>query len=126
MEDTAHRAPRIERASWGHIQLDDGSVYKDAKLFPDGSRTWDWNETGTRHAPGIQPADVRELIDRGAEVVVLSKGVYERLQVRLETLQLLDEQGVDVHVEQTEAAVERYNRLVEAGRSVGALIHSTC
>jgi hypothetical protein len=25
-----------------------------------------WRETGTEHSPGIQPADVQELLDRGA------------------------------------------------------------
>lgn len=122
----AQQSPRIEHISWGDVQLDDGSSYKDAKLFPGGSRAWDWTETGTRHLPGIQPADVGELLDHGADVVVLSKGVHERLQVCPETLQTLDEHGVDVLAEQTEIAVERYNRLVDKGRAVGALIHSTC
>lgn len=80
----------------------------------------------TRHAPGVQSADVQELIDHGVEVVVLSVGVYERLQVRPETLQALHDHGIDVFVEQTEAAVDRYNQLVDEGRAVGALIHSTC
>ena len=47
--------------------------YKDAKLFPGGSREWNWRETGTEHVPGIQPADVQELLDHGAKVVVLSR-----------------------------------------------------
>ena len=49
---------------------------KDAKLYPGGARAWDWRETGTRHDPGIQPTDVAELLDHGAEVVVLSTGVF--------------------------------------------------
>lgn len=126
MKNMLRRPPRIERLTWGRIRLDDGSTYKDAKLFPGGSRAWDWNETGTRHSPGIQPADVQELLDHGADAVVLSKGVHERLRVCPETLQTLDAHGVQVFVEQTEIAVERYNRLVDEGQAVGALIHSTC
>ncbi len=126
MKDVLQRSPRIEHLTWGRIRLDDGSIYKDAKLFPGGSRAWDWTETGTRHSPGIQPADVRELIDHGAEVVVLAQGVYERLQVRSATIRTLEDDGIDVHVEPTEAAVERYNQLLNEGRAVGALIHSTC
>jgi len=126
MKDVLQRSPRIERLTWGRIRLDDGSAYKDAKLFPGGSRAWDWNETGTCHSLGIQPADVQQLIDHGADVIVLSKGIYERLQVCPETLQTLEDQGIEVHVLQTEAAVERYNQLIDEGRAVGALIHSTC
>jgi hypothetical protein len=123
MEIAAH-SPRITRVSWGRLEVEDGS-FKDAKLFPGGSREWDWNETGTRHVPGIQPSDVEELLERGATVIVLSRGFEERLRVRPETLRMLEDEGVPVHVEQTEEAVRLYNELRE-NEKVGALIHSTC
>ena len=78
---------------------------KDFKLYPGGGREWDWTETGTRHVPGIQPADVEELLDRGARVVVLSRGMERRLRTCPETLELLADRGVAVHVEETSAAV---------------------
>jgi hypothetical protein len=98
--------------------------YTNAKLFPGGARTWDWNETGTRH-PGIQPADVEELLQRGATAVVLSKGFHERLGVSPQTLRMLEDRGVTAHVWQTGETIQLYNRLRETER-VGALIHSTC
>jgi hypothetical protein len=57
--------------------------------------------------------------------VVLSRGFYVRLGVCRETLQMLEDEGVSVHVEKTEGAVNLYNELRERER-VGALIHSTC
>jgi hypothetical protein len=118
-------SPRITRLSWGHLEIEGARAFKDAKLYPGGAREWDWRETGTHHVPGIQPADVAELLDHGAEVVVLSKGILERLRVCPETLDLLRERGVAVQVLQTEQAVARYNEL---GRHapVGGLFHSTC
>ena len=98
---------------------------KDFKLYPGGAREWDWNETGTRHIPGIQPADVQELLDHGSRVIILSKGMNERLQVEDRTLQYLAKQNISVHVLQTAAAVELYNELRES-EAVGALVHSTC
>ena len=80
---------------------------------------------GTHHAPGIQPADVQELIEHGAKAVVLSKGIWERLQVCPETLEVLANKGIAVEVLQTEAAVERFNELRESV-PVGGLFHSTC
>src|SRR6185437_2288414 len=67
-------SPRISHLSWGHIEVEGHPPFKDAKIFPGGAREWDWRETGTRHAPGIQPADVQELIEHGARTVVLSNG----------------------------------------------------
>ncbi len=56
---------------------------------------------------------------------MLSKGVWERLQVCPETLTMLEGEGVAVEVLQTEAAVTRYNALRETTH-VGGLFHSTC
>jgi hypothetical protein len=125
MTETASQSPRISRLSWGHIEVDDGLSFKDAKIFPGGAREWDWAETGTHHVPGIQPADVQELIDRGAKTVVLSRGVWKRLKVCPETLELLARHGIAVEVLQTEEAVERFNELRER-EPVGGLFHSTC
>jgi hypothetical protein len=123
MEQEA-RSPRVTDLAWGRLKVD-GSTFKDAKLFPGGARAWDWNETGTNHEPGIQPADVEELLERGATTVVLSKGFHERLGVTPETLRMLEERGVAAHVRQTEEAIRLYNELRETEK-VGALIHSTC
>jgi hypothetical protein len=109
--------PGPHRRHWG---------VKDAKLFPGGARAWDWNETGTRHRPGIQPADVAELVEQGATAVVLSCGVLRMLGVCPETLQQLADRGVSIEMLPTPEAVEAYNRLARDGAAVGALIHSTC
>ena len=127
MSTTVDASPRITHISWGCLEIDGrDQPFKDAKLYPGGARMWDWNETGTSHSPGIQPADVEELLDHGAEVVVLSRGMNRRLQVKSETLQMLEDQGVESHVLQTEAAVERYNELQDDGKRVAGLFHSTC
>jgi len=119
------RSPRIAHLAWGRIEVEDGRTFKDAKLWPGGVREWDWNETGTRHRPGIQPADVQELLEHGAEVVVLSKGVLQALQVCPQTLEFLKRKGIPAHVLQTEEAVRLYNQLAET-RRVAGLFHSTC
>lgn len=118
-------SPRITRLSWGRIEVEGVGQGKDFKLYPGGGRVWDWRETGTRHVPGIQPADVEELLEQGARVIVLSRGMEQALQVCPETLELLRNRGVAAHVEETRAAVELYNRLART-QPVGGLFHSTC
>ena len=125
MHHSELNSPRISQLSWGHIEVEGYPAFKDAKIFPGGAREWDWRETGTRHVPGIQPTDVRELIEHGARAVVLSKGIWQRLQVCPETLELLAKNYIQVEVLQTEDAVERFNELCES-IAVGGLFHSTC
>lgn len=119
MTGNEQKSPRIADCRWGRVSIDGHGTVKDAKLYPGGARAWDWRETGTRHDPGIQPADVVELLEYGAEVIVLSRGVLRMLQVCPETLALLHD------VLPTGEAVETYNLLRDTDR-VGALIHSTC
>ena len=119
------RSPRITHISWGRMEVEGLGRGKDFKLYPGGGREWDWSETGTRHVPGIQPADVFELLDRGSQVVVLTRGMELVLRTCPETLALLRDRGIPVHVEETRAAVELYNKLAEEA-PVGGLFHSTC
>jgi hypothetical protein len=118
-------SPRIVAIERGRMEVEGVGTGKDFKLFPGGGRGWDWNETGTRHDPGIQPADVAELLDHGATTIVLSRGMDLQLRVAPSTMTLLEERGVTVYVAETRDAVRVYNEL--AGRAaVGGLFHSTC
>jgi hypothetical protein len=99
---------------------------KDFKLWPGGGRPWDWRETGTEHDPGIQPGDIAELQEHGAEIIVLSRGRELRLQTASTTLDDLAGNGIDVRQEETEVAIDTYNDLARRGLKVGGLFHSTC
>jgi hypothetical protein len=119
------RSPRISHISWGRMEVEGVGVGKDFKLYPGGGREWDWRETGTSHNLGIQSADVEELLEKGATVVVLSRGMELALQTNPETIKLLEQRGIKVHVEETKQAVDLYNRLAKT-QAVGGLFHSTC
>lgn len=124
---------------WGSIvveRLDEKGVvipnsevsYRDAKLWPGGSRAWDWNETGTGHFQGIQIADVEELLTYNPETVILSQGVLHALQVPQSTVDYIKKQrpNVEVIVCTSKKALETYNDLASKGVRVSALIHTTC
>lgn len=118
-------APRITHLSWGRMDVEGLGSGKDFVLHPGGGRPWDWSEHGTRHEPGIQPADVQELLDHGCTTVVLGLGMRRRLHVMAETIELLEAHGVQTHVEETITAVRLYNELADTV-AVGGLFHSTC
>jgi len=128
MDDTVPetRSPRVLTNSWGHLDVEGLGELKDAKLWPGGGREWDWTENGTQHHPGIQPGDVRELLDHEPEVIVLSRGRELRLETMRETLAELERRGVRVVWEETGDAIDAYNDLAVGGARVAALLHSTC
>ncbi|NJK47197.1 hypothetical protein HC931_02405 [Candidatus Gracilibacteria bacterium] len=123
--ESSKTSPGIASIKWGCLEIEGGKRFKDAKLYPGGAREWDWRETGTQHVPGIQPADVEELIEKGATAIVLSRGMLKILQVCPETFQMLEEKNIPFHVLQTELAVALYNDL-RTKEPVGGLFHSTC
>ena len=123
--DQHKRSPRVIEISWGHIEVEGLGDQKDVKLYPGGGRAWDWAETGTRHTPGIQPADVEELLEHGATTVVLSQGMDKMLHIDPATLDYLEQRSILVRVAETREAVDIYNKLAE-DVPVGGLFHSTC
>ncbi|XP_075871149.1 mth938 domain-containing protein [Nelusetta ayraudi] len=120
-------SPEITSLSWGHMKVKgSSSSYKDCKVWPGGSRAWDWRETGTDHYPGVQPADLEEVLLKGVDVLVIGRGMNEAMQVPSTTLDFVRQQGVGVTVQQTQKAVAEYNKLVGQGARVGGVFHSTC
>ncbi len=89
-------------------------------------REWNWRETDTHHVPGIQPSDVQELLDKGSQTVVLSRGMLLMLRTCQETIDQLEEMKISLHIAETKAAAEIYNDLASGGKAVGGLFHSTC
>lgn len=126
MNHPRQNSPRITKLSWGTMTVEGVGSGKDFKLWPGGGREWDWAETRTHHVPGIQPADVAELVDNGCTTIVLTRGMLLRLQTADETLEMLDRRGIKVHITETKAAVRIYNDLAANGETVGGLFHSTC
>jgi hypothetical protein len=120
------RSPEVRASGWGQVEVEGLGRLRDAKLWPGGGRAWDWNETGTQHHPGIQPADVEELLEHDPEIVVLSRGRQLRLETCPETLSQLEVRHIEVVQDETGAAIEIYNRLAAEGRRVAALLHTTC
>ena len=126
MNGNEMRSPHIRNIAWGRMEVDGVGVGKDFKLWPGGGRQWDWRETGTHHVPGIQPADVEELLDNGTRTMVLSRGMLLMLRTCRETLDLLEERHIPVRIAETKEAAEIYNDLASRGEAVGGLFHSTC
>jgi hypothetical protein len=128
-------SPDITHLSWGKIETVNNEngikqIFRDCKLYPGTAVEWDWKKTNTRHIPGIQVADIGEMINQ-VDIIILSKGMDEVLQVHPDTLAYLqylkDEHLIsEFYILQTEKAVALYNQLNNEGKKVGGVFHSTC
>jgi hypothetical protein len=119
----------ITHISWGHMEVTTNGKtdkFKDCKVWPGGAKEWDWTLTGTRHQPGIQPVDIEEILAQGIEAMILSRGMQLMLYTCPETEELLHLKGIEYHLEETKQAVSLFNNLMEQGKKVGGIFHSTC
>ena len=119
----------ITKLSWGSIDVRVGKeehTFRDCKVWPEGAEPWEWEKTDTHHNPGIQPADIKDILLKDVDVIVLSRGRMLRLQICPETIALLKASGVKYYFEETSKAVAIFNRLVAKDRKVGGLFHTTC
>ena len=126
MDNSTVYSPHIDSISWGKMMVAGVGPGKDFKLWPGGGREWNWRETNTHHMPGIQPADVEELIKYGAEEIILSRGMLLALNTCPETVELLQSNNIKFEILETKKGVDLYNRLANQGIKVGGLFHSTC
>jgi len=126
MDKSLPPSPHIESIGWGKLNVEIIGLGKDFKVWPGGGRPWDWQETGTCHSPGIQIADVEELVERGCQVVVLTRGVFSRLKVAPETVAFLKKHNIETVITDTKRGIKIYNDYIERNVPVGGLFHSTC
>ena len=97
-------------------------VFKSSDLFEPGSGSLPYaGQVHMNNMANILKANKAP----GSEVVVLTRGMLLVLQTCPETLRMLRDRGIPVHVEETKAAVALYNKLAET-EAVGGLFHSTC
>lgn len=129
VEEKNQSLPEVLNLGWGVITVkhSGGTLnFKDAKLYPGHATAWDWAQTGTHHNPGIQYADVREILDAGVDRIILSRGQYGKLGITNGLIDQIEQEDVAVDVAQTEEAVTMYERYRKQGVNVGIIIHSTC
>lgn len=113
----------------GHIEVtinDQTYRFKDCQVWPGRVKEWDWNLTGTRHRPGIQPADIDDILAHNVDVMILSRGMECMLYTWPDTEHLLRSRGIAYHIAETQQAVDLFNTLTRQGKKVGGVFHSTC
>lgn len=81
-------------------------------------------EVGSDHLVGGW--EVKRLLSNEPEVVIIGSGVSGVLRVQPQIREQFKKAKVELLVLTTPRAIEEYNSLVEMGKKVNALIHTTC
>jgi len=118
----------IEKYEFGAIQVEGKEYRKDLIVYPEkeaGGRlrveaNW-WRKEGHR----LDRADLERVVKAKPEVLVVGTGCYGCMKVPEETLEFLQNVGIEVYAEPTEKACRKYNELKDIRRVVAAL-HLTC
>lgn len=111
---------RIDNYSFGRMTVD-GAVYTadliiiDEEIFPN----W-WRIEG--HS--LCPDDLKLVVERKPEVLVIGTGAYGAMDVPFETEKFLEENGIEVIWKPTAEAVEIFNSI--SGRKKAGAFHLTC
>lgn len=121
----------VSSLEWGKIDVNapNGGIknFKDAIVWWNGSKSWDWRTTNVRHDPGVSSEALQELLAIPEITdIILTRGMEGVLMVPEKTIEEALKAGKNVHVAFTRDAVELYNKLIKEGKKVGGLFHSTC
>lgn len=79
---------------------------------------------GTTHVIPDWEQDL--LVSGNPEIIIIGDGWDSALRVSEEAKRKFERAEIEVRILDTKRAVEEYNRLVEEGKRVNALIHTTC
>ncbi len=111
----------IDSYSFGRMVVDNRTYTSDLIIFSDRIHSSWWRKTG--HSLCVE--DVEEVFLEAPEVLVVGTGFSGLMKVMDEVKQRAQANGVELIIEKTEAAVQRFNELLIRKKTIGAF-HLTC
>lgn len=119
--------PNIAKIKWGKIIVNDRE-YHDILVFGDTLEERDYERLkelyGTSHKLGDW--EVKRLFSNDPEMIILGTGWAGVLEVPTIIKEEAEHRGIELKLVKSPKAVKEYNKLVQEGKRVNALIHSTC
>lgn len=112
----------IDDYDFGKITINGETYHTDVIVFPDYVRA-QWYR---QHSHELAIQDMKCILERDWEVLVIGTGYLGALQVLHETLSMLAKKNITVYVKKTKDACTLYNSLAKTGRNVVAALHLTC
>ncbi len=111
----------IESYSFGEIKINGEKYTNDVIIFPDYVKGDWWRKEGHR----LHPEDIEGVIEASPDTLIVGTGANGRMTVPADTRDFIESKGIELIVERSREAVEKFNRLSEDEEAVAA-IHLTC
>ncbi len=112
----------IDEYDFGKIVVDGREYDEDLIVFPDRLQAkWIRDEGHSLH-----PRDIEDVLDGDLDVLIVGTGAYGRMRVLPETEKIIESHGVKLITQKTGRAVSMFNKAVEEGKSIVAVLHLTC
>lgn len=112
----------IEEYDFGVIKISGRVFHRDVIVFPDEIYANWWRKEGHN----LHVEDLEIILKRKPSILIIGTGYSGVMKVPEEVREFLKKQGIDVIVENTQRAVDVYNKLVKENRNVAAALHLTC
>lgn len=120
-------AIKIDSVGWGEVVIAGKKFFQamviEGKAIPRNHEKLE-KLFGTTHV--VADWEEEKLLAGDPEAIVIADGWQSALKVSEEAKIRFKKAGAEVKILDIKRAVEEYNRLVEEGRKVNALIHTTC
>lgn len=111
----------IESYSFGEITIDGEKYTNDVIIFPDRVKGNWWRKEGHR----LRPEDIRDVIETSPDTLIIGTGANGRMTVPADTRNYIKSENIDLIVEKSGQAVEKFNEIAGEENTIAA-IHLTC
>jgi len=112
----------IDSYQFGEIVIDGVNYSSDVIILGDTVQSNWWRKEG--HSLAVE--DLKTVIAAKPSVLVVGCGASGLMKVPDQTRQVLQEHGIRLEALDSYKAVERFNKLSQAGANVTAALHLTC
>ncbi len=112
---------KIDSYSFGKIIVDGTKYTNDIIILKNRLIDSWWRKEGHK----LYIADIEEALKEKPDILIVGTGAYGILKVQQETIDYLNELGIELIVLKTNQAVERFNKESKE-KTVYAALHLTC
>jgi hypothetical protein len=117
---------KIDSFNFGFIVVDEKQYSSDIVILPDGTVKERNPGKGRLGSHTIARSEIEALTRSQPEVILIGTGVQNMARLAHDAEFYLTKPDLDVTVLPSNEVVKKYNKLVEDGEKVAALIHVTC